>query len=58
MGPVGSQVVGIVQLIGLAQPPGAGSGVDGDSNGADLLAEDAGADVEDDEETHELQHDP
>ena len=26
MGPVGSQVVGIVQLVGLAQPPRAGSG--------------------------------
>ena len=46
MGPVGSQVVGIVQLVEFTQPPGAGSGVDGDSNGADLFAEDAGADVD------------
>ena len=37
MGPVGSQVVGIVQLVELAQPPGAGS--------AQLLSVDAGLGV-------------
>ena len=44
MGPVGSQVVGIVQLVELAQPLGPGSGVDGDSNGADLFTENASVD--------------